>query len=198
MKIAAQTNGTDLQIFVEDATWKKITLPLNREPVKIELLVCTAGEKSIYHDAISKPEPVTDERLLFCRDKLTLATFKQKLKKAGFVEPYEVRLRNSHFHLKKKFTDAYSFIFYDYKNNQAFNDWLAILETLEAGFLLQRLKERGHYFSRDFAEFREFNSMDEFVKHRFDLWHDATVKEFEQALADGTTACTGCENRSGI
>lgn len=198
MKIAAQTNGTDLQIFVEDANWKKITLPLNKEPVKIELLVCRVGEGSIFHDAVSKPQPVTDERLIFCRDKLTLAGFKQKLKKAGFGEPNEMRLGNKLFSLKKEFADGYSLNFHDYKNNQAFNAWLAILETLEAGFLLHRLKERGHYFSRDFTEFREFNSMDEFIRHRFDLWHDATVKEFEQAIADGTATCPGCENERVI
>ena len=198
MKIAAQTNGTDLQIFVEDATWKKITLPLNREAVKIELLVCTTGEESIFHDAVSKSQPDTNEGLMFCRDKLNLTEFKQKLKKAGLAEPYEIRLGNSRFFLKKEFTGAYSITFYDYKNNQAFNDWLSIFETLEAGFLLHRLKERSHYFSRDFTEFREFNSMEEFIRHRFEIWHTETVKEFEGALVNGTANCPGCENEKGI
>lgn len=182
MKIAAQTNGNDLEIFIEDAPWKKITLPLNREPVKIELVVCTAGEGSIYHDAISKPEPVTASLLIFCRDNLTLAGFKQKLKKAGLGEPYEIRLSNNQFSLQKRFAGAYSVIFYDYKNNQAFNEWLSIFETLEAGFLLHRLKERGHYFSRDFTGFREFNSMEKFIRHRFEIWHTETVKKFEDSL----------------
>ena len=39
MKIAAQQMGKDLKVFIEGATWKKATLPLNNQVVKIDLVV---------------------------------------------------------------------------------------------------------------------------------------------------------------
>ena len=192
MKIAAQQNGNDVQIFIEESGWMKTTLPLNKELVKIDLVVFMKDDDSIFHDAISHSEPVTDTSLMFCLDNLTVATFKQKLKKAGFGEPYEVRLSNKLFALEKQFTDAYSLTFNDYKNNQAFTDWLSFLPSLEAGFLLQRIHQGRPYGSRGFSEFREFPDLKRFTEHRFEIWHDAVVKEFEQAQPNGTAHCPGC------
>src|SRR5580698_7869 len=99
MKIAAQQNETGVQIFIEESGWMKTTLPLNKETVKIELAVFMTEDDSIFHDTVSHPEPVTDTSLMFCLDKLTIAGFKQKLKKAGFGEPYELKLSNKLFTL---------------------------------------------------------------------------------------------------
>ena len=193
MKIAAQQSGTDVKIFIEESGWMKTTLPLNKEVVKIDLVVFMKDDDSIFHDAVSHAEPVTDTSLMFCLDKLTVAVFKQKLKKAGLSEPYEVRLSNNLFALEKEFTDAYSLTFNDYRNNQAFNNWLATLPSLEAGFLLQRIHQGRPYGSRGFSEFREFPNLKSFTGHRFEIWHDATVKAFELALANGTAICPGSE-----
>lgn len=192
MKIAAQLSGIDLQIFIEESGWMRTTLPLNKEMVKVELAVM--NDKGIYHDALHKAEPDTHPSLMFCRALLTLSDFKHNLKRAGYGEPYEVRLSARLFTLKKEFTDAYTLTFPDYRNNQAFTRWLASIPTLESGFLLQRLREGRRYCSRGFSEFRDFKDLKQFTEHRFGLWHDAIVKDYEDALANGSARCNGCED----
>ena len=57
---------------------------------------------------------------------------------------------------------------------------------------MQTLKDNSRYFSREFSNFSDFDSFDEFVSHRFNIWHENTVKEYEEALAKGVAHCPGC------
>ena len=195
MNIAAELNGTELTVFIEESTWKKTTLPFNQEHLKVDLVVFMGNDKPISHDAVSKPEPITDPSLMFCLENLTVAGFKQKLKRAGFVEPpYEVRLRNERFMLEKEYKDAYTITFMDYGTNKAFADWLVkVVPTLEAGLLLKRLREGGRYYTRAFAGFGEFANLKRFTEHRFELWQEAVIKNFEESVTNGTAQCEGCE-----
>jgi hypothetical protein len=184
MKIAAQLTGNDVVVFMEEATWKKATLPLNNQVVSTDLIVYIINDAHIFHDAISRPEPDTDASLIFCRQKITVANLKNELNTAGCVDPpYEVRLSNALFSLRKEFVDAYSIRYMDYTNNSAFKDWLSMLPGLEGSFLLQRVFHTGRYYSRDFSEFREYDSIREFIRDRFVMWYETTVDEYEADLA---------------
>ena len=55
-----------------------------------------------------------------------------------------------------------------------------------------KLKNGGRYFSREFSEFREFTSLGDFISHRFEIWHEETVKKFEEAVAGGKVDCPSC------
>ena len=193
MKIAAELRGTELKVFIERSNWKKTTQPFNKEMVKVGLVAYIIDDQPIFHDAVSRSEPDTHPALMFCRGELSLTDLKKEMKKARFGEPYEVRLGNNRFSLRKEFIDAYTLTFYNYCNNPVFNHWLSSLPTLEAGFLLQRIKDTGRYFSREFSEFREFENIKAFVSQRFDIWHEDTVKEFEEAVAKGKAHCPGCD-----
>jgi len=192
MNIAAELSGTELTIFIEGSNWKKTTQPLNKEMVTVGLIVYIIERERIFHDAVSREEASTHPSLTFCCEELTLTDLKKKLKKSGFSEPYEIRLSNNKFSLHQNWLDCYTLTFYNYCNNEAFNSWLASLPTLEAEFLLQRIKDTGRYFSRESSEFREFSTINQFITHRFDLWHEDTVKQFEKAVAKGKVRCPGC------
>lgn len=92
MKISAQLNGLTLKVFIEDITWKKILLPFNKEQIKVQRLVYVIRNIHIFHDAISRSKPDAHDTLMFCRKKLTVMALKQQIKRAGYGEPYEVRL----------------------------------------------------------------------------------------------------------
>ena len=193
MNIAAEVRATELTVFIEGSNWKKTTQPLNNEMVKVGLIVYIIERERIFHDAVSREEAATHPSLMFCHEEITLTDLKKKLKKAGYCEPYEVRLSNNGFSFRQNWPDSYTLTFYNYCNNEAFNSWLASLPTLEAGFLLQRIKDTGRYFSRGFSEFREFASIEDFVSHRADIWQAETVKQFEEAVAKGKVYCPGCD-----
>ena len=193
MNIAAELSATKLTVFIEGSNWKKTTQPFNKEMVKVGLIVYIIERERIFHDAVSREEATTHPSLIFCHEEITLTDLKKKLKKAGYSEPYEVRLSNNRLSLRQNWRDSYTLIFYNYCNNEAFNSWLASLPTLEAGFLLQRIKDTGRYFSREFSEFREFASIEDFVSHRADIWQAETVKQFEEAVAKGKVHCPGCD-----
>ena len=199
MKIAAQLNGSILKIFVEDTTWKKILQPFNKEQIKVERLVYVVRNKHIFHDAISKSKPDTHPTLMFCRKKLTVWMLKQQIKRAGYGEPYEMRLAwpNKLNTLDKVFPGAYTLTFRDYKVNTTFATWLESIETLEASFLLQRLQVSGRYHSRD-SKFRAYDTIDEFIWQSSEQWQREKVKEFEAALAKGTVTCPSCDLEKGI
>ena len=108
MKIAAERIGTELKVFIEGSNWKETTQPFNKEIVKLGLVVYHIEGEPIFHDAVSKSDPDTHPSLMFCREELTLTTFKKEVKKAGYGEPYEVRLGNDKFNLKKEVTRAYA------------------------------------------------------------------------------------------
>lgn len=171
MNIVAQLSGTDLKIFIEGSGWKKTTLPFNREFVKVELVVIFIENISAFHDSCSKPTPTTSHpSLMFCRENLTVTKFKQELKKIGQSEPYEVLLSNSRFTLRKEYTNAYTITFFGYQNNHVFAGWVVkAVPVLDAGLLLQRLREGKRYCTREFAEFREFTDLKRFTEHRFQL-----------------------------
>ena len=193
MNIAAELSATKLTVFIEGSNWKKTTQPFNKEMVKVGLIVYIIERERIFHDAVSREEATTHPSLTFCLEELTLKDLKKKLKKAGYSEPYEVRLSNKRFSLRQNWPDSYTLTFYNYCNNAAFNSWLASLPTLEAGFLLQRIKDTGRYFSREFSEFREFASIEDFVSHRADIWQAETVKQIKEAVAKGKVYCPGCD-----
>jgi hypothetical protein len=181
MKIAAEQIDSKLNVFIEGSNWTVTTQPFNKEIVKSGLLVYYMEGQPIFHDAISKEEHDTHQSLMFCRDALTLATFKKEIKKAGYGEPYEVRLGNDKFNLQKEFPRAYTLTFHNYTDNKVFAGWLESLPALKAGFVFQTLKDKQIYFSREFSEFREFNSFEDFVSHRFEIWHEETVKVFDRS-----------------
>jgi hypothetical protein len=184
MRIAAQKTKNDLSVFIEGTTWKKATTPLDSQIVSIDLVVYIIGAKRIFHDAWSRPEVDTDPSLLFCREELTLANFNKKVKKAGYGEPpYEIRLSSPMFDMKKEFVGAYFIHFTDYKNNPAFTEWLSSFPAPEADLLLQRVKNTKRYYSRDCTEFKEYDSLQQYIRDRFELWYDATVKDYEAYLA---------------
>ena len=193
MNIAAELRGTELTVFIEGSNWKNTTQSFNKEMVKVGLIVYIIERERIFHDAVSREEATTHPSLIFCREEITLTDLKKKLKKGGYSEPYEDRLSNNKFSFRQNWPDSYTLTFYNYCNNGAFNSWLASLPTLEAGFLLQRLKDTGRYFSREFSEFREFASIEDFVSHRADIWQAETVKLFEEAVAKGKVHCPGCD-----
>jgi hypothetical protein len=178
MKIAAEQIDSKLKVFIEGSNWTVTTQPFNKEIVKFGLLVYYMEGQPIFHDAVSREEPDTNPSLMFCRESLTLSAFKKKIKKTGHGEPYEVRLGNDKFDLQKEFPRAYTLTFHNYRDNNVFAGWLESLPALEAGFVSQRLKDNQFYFSRELSEFREFNSFEDFVCHRFKIWHEKTVKVF--------------------
>ena len=191
MNLAAELSGTELTIFIEGSNWKKTTQPLNKEMVNVGLIVYIIERERLFHDAVSREEATTHPSLIFCREELTLTDLKRKLKKAGYSEQYEVRLSNNRFSLRQNWPGSFTLTFYNYCNNAVFNSWLASLPTLEAGFLLQRIKDSGRYFSRELSEFREFLSIEDFVSHRADIWQAENVKQFEEAVAKGKVHCPG-------
>ncbi len=90
-----------------------------------------------------------------------------------------------------EFTKVY---FTDYGNNPVLAQWLVhTVPVLEAGTMLHRLKSGMRYYTRGFAEYREFDNIEAFMQHRFELWHDEVVAEFEKAITNGTATCTDCE-----
>jgi hypothetical protein len=185
MKIAAQQIGKDLKVFIEGATWKKATLPLNNQVVKIDLVVFINDEKRIFHDTCSRPDkPDTDPTLKFCREAMTITDLKKNLKKAGYsYPPHEVRLSSPLFSLKKEYLNAYYLKFEDYINNPAFTEWLSSFPALEGDFLLQRVNNTGRYYSKDCSEFSEYAFIRDYIRDRFVLWYDATIKDYEVYLA---------------
>lgn len=195
MNIAAEINGTELTVFIEDSTWKKTTLPFNKELAIINLIVFMRESGPVSYDAVSKSEHITDPSLMFCQERITVAGFKKNLKKVGFNEaPYEISLSNERFRLKKVYKDAYTLTFMDYSNNPVFADWLVrVVPVLDAGMMLKRLREGGRYYTKDFAGFSEFANLKRFIEHCFELWHNKAVKDFEDAVANGTACCEGCE-----
>lgn len=178
MNIAAELIENEITVFIEGLSWKKITLPFNNEQVKVELAVAFIKGICYFHDAASNPGPATThDSLLFCRDPLTVGKFKREFKGTGKTEPYEVRLRNKHFALRKEFIGGYTLSFPDYQSNQVFANWLIkALPALDAASALKRLKAGKRYYSKEFEEFREFGTISKFIGHRFALWHDKAVK----------------------
>jgi hypothetical protein len=193
MKIAAERIGTELKVFIEGSSWKKTTQPFNKEIVKLGFVVYYIEGQPIFHDAVSKSDPDTHPSLMFCLEELTVADFKKKLGKAGYGEPYEVRLGNDEFDLTKVFPCAYALTFHNYTDNAAFFGWLGSLSCPEAVLLLKRLMTQGRYFSAGYSESKDFNSFQGFVSHRFEIWHEEAVKEFEEALMKDKAHCPSCD-----
>ena len=121
MNIAAELRGIELTVFIEQSNWKTTTQPFNKEIVKVGLVAYIIDGQPIYHDAVSRSEQDTHPALIFCRGELSLTDLTKKLKKAGYGEPYEIRICNNKFSLRKEFTGAYALTFYNYYNNLAFN-----------------------------------------------------------------------------
>lgn len=185
MKIAAQNFGKDLMVFIEDATWKKATIPLNNQVVKIDLAVFYIDNKPVFHDAWSRPDkPDTDSTLMFCREEMSIADLKKNLKKAGYIyPPYEVRLKSPLFSFKKEYLNAYYIKFEDYLNNPAFTEWLSSFPVLESDSLIQRVKNTKRYCSTNCTEFMEYDFIREYIKACYNTWYDTTVKAHEAYLA---------------
>lgn len=197
MNIAALRDGSDLQIFIEGVSWKKIAQPFNGEKIKIDLLAFATEQGPVFHDAVTRAEPDTHPDLMFCRSAITLADFKRSINKLKYGEPTELRCHNEQVRLARKFSNAWLLNFADYQNNPVFAHWLVqAVPVLEAGTMLHRLKTGLRYYTRGFAEYREFDNIDAFMQHRFELWHDEAVAEYEKALANGTTTCAGCEKKT--
>lgn len=193
MNIAAQLNGYDLIIFSEGVTWKKTTLAFNQEKVKADLVVFISNGKHVFYDANSKSESDVTMPLAFCKETISVGEFKRKLKKGGFGEPYEVRLASDRFEIRKEFPDAFTIVFKQYDENLLLAAWLLkSFPVLETAKMLQRLKSGRRYYTKDFAEYGEFENIEKFIGHRFEIWHKATVKEFEEAIIKGETRCEGC------
>jgi hypothetical protein len=192
MKIAAERIGTGLKVFIEGSNWKKALEPFNKEIVKLRLVVYYIEGKPIFHDAVSREDPDTHLSLMFCRNDLTVADFNNKLGKAGYGEPYEVRLGNGKFDLKKVFPCAYALTFHNYISNAAFLGWLGSLARPETDLLLKTLMTQDRYFGAGFPQSSVFCSIDEFMDQRFEIWQEEAVKEFEEALANGKAHCPGC------
>lgn len=192
MKIAAERIGTELKVFIEGSSWKKATQPFNKEIVKLGLVVYHIKGEPIFHDTVSKSDPDTHPSLIFCREELTVADFKRKLGKAGYGEPYEVRLGNDEFDLKKVFPCAYALTFHNYTDNAAFLGWLGSLSCPEADLLLKTLMTQDRYLSAGFPQCREVCTIKEFMDHRLEIWQEEAVKEFEEALVKGKAHCPGC------
>ena len=197
MNIAAQLDGGNLQLFIEGVSWKKITQPFNGEKMKIDLLAFATEHGPVFHDAVTRSEPETHPDIMFCRLLTTLADFKRSVNKLDFGEPTELRCHNAYVGLTRKFNGAWLLAFADYANNPVFAHWLIqAVPVLEAGTMLHRIKTGMRYYTRGFAEYREFDSIEAFMQHRFELWHDETVAEYEKALANGTATCPGCEKKA--
>ena len=96
MNIAAELNNSILTVFTEGATWQSATAVFDKEKVKVERIVYME-EDPVFHDTIttSTGEPETHQRLVFCKDILTVGALKSKLAEASFGEPYEVQLSSS-------------------------------------------------------------------------------------------------------
>ncbi len=196
MNIAAELSNDMLTVFMEGLPWQSLTTLFDKDKVRVERILYMEAEP-VFHDTIttSTGEPETHQRLAFCKNTLSVGALKRKLTAAGFGEPYEVRLSGSTglFTIEKIFTDAYTISFSDFENNQLFLRWLIkSIPSFEADNFVKTLLAGGRYNSRAFAEYDAFADLKRFTEHRFNLWHDAVVKEYEIALANGTAHCPGC------
>ena len=182
MKLAAQLiSKTELKFFITESNWENTTLPFNEEQVNVDLAACFIGNKVQLHNSATKPGPRTDDLLMFCREKLTIAKFKAELEVIKEIELFEVLLSNDWFTLRKEFTDAYTIVFRDIYNNKVFVAWLKkTLSMPQINLLIQGLKECGRYFTEDFSEFKEYNHIDDFARHLLKAWWVEKVKGFEE------------------
>jgi hypothetical protein len=198
MNIAAElSNEKDLHVYLEGIDWAKVILPFEKEKVQVGLIVLVKDGQHIFHDMVNTPngKPMSDRALKFCQNELSIKALAEKLATLDLGEPYEVRLGNGRIALRKQFTDAYSITFIDYPRNQPFVDWLAKgLPSHEADQILKSVLGQYRYYTKDFAEFKDFKSLEDFVGHRFEQWHAEIVKEFEEGIANGVVKCEGCEN----
>lgn len=195
MNIAAQLHNGILTLLIEGSTWQSVTAEFDKEKVNVERIVYME-DTPVFHDTITTRtgKPETNPRLAFCATPITVESLKGKLKKAGFDEPYEVRLANDKFTIEKEFTDAYTLTFFDFEKSKTFLRWLIkAIPSFEADNFMQQLRAGGRYYTRGFTDYREFVDLRRFTEHRFELWHDIVVKEFEEGLANGTVQCGGCE-----
>jgi len=195
MNIAAELNNSILTVFIEGSTWQSVTAVFDKEKVKVERIVYMEDDP-VFHDTITTRtgKPETHQRLAFCANLITVDVLKRKLEQAGFGEPYEVRLANDKFTIDKEFTDAYTLTFSEFANNETFLQWLIkAIPSFEADNFMQQLRSVGRYYTREFVEYREYVDLKRFTEHRFEMWHDAVVKEYEEGLAKGSQRCESCE-----
>ena len=129
---------------------------------------------------------------------MTLSKFKDELEKIREAELFEVLLSNEWFVLRKEFADAYTIAFRDIYNNRMFFDWLRkTLSIPQAQLLIQGLKEKGRYFTENFAEFKEHKHIDEFASHLLRGWWVEKVKGFEEEeLKKGTLKQEDVDSRN--
>ena len=189
MKIAAQLiSAAELKFLITESNWENTTLPFNEEQINVELAACFLGDKFLFHRLDAKSGPQTNNPLMFCHEKLTVAKFKSELEMISGIELFEVLLSNDWVTLRKEFTDAYTIAFRDIYNNKVFIGWLKkVLSMPQIKLLMQGLKETGRYHSEDFPEFKQYNHIDEFARHLLEAWWVEKVKGFEEEeLRNGT------------
>ena len=196
MNIAAELNNSILTVFTEGATWQSATAVFDKEKVKVERIVYME-EDPVFHDTIttSTGEPETHQRLVFCKDILTVGALKSKLAEASFGEPYEVKLSSSTglFTLTKIFSDGYTTSFKNFQKNQPFLRWLIkSIPSFEADNFIKKLLAGGRYNTRAFAEYSAFADLTRFTEHRCELWQKLIIKEYEAGLLLGTARCEVC------
>lgn len=189
MKIAAQLiSQTELKFLITESNWENTTAPFSEEQVNVELAACFLTGKFLFHTLDAKPGPRENHPLIFCNENLTVTKFKNELEAISGIELFEVLLSNDWFTLRKEFTDAFTIVFRDVYNNKVFIGWLKkVLSMPQIKLLMQGLQESGRYHTEDFADFKQYNHIDEFARHLLEAWWVEKIKGFEEEeLRKGT------------
>ncbi len=195
MEIAIKKEENTIKLFIEGITWETVKQVFKEEAVNIYLLVFFVDEDYAFHDENFEQ---TDNTLSFCKQNILFSELANRLADLKLGNPCEVKIGNKHFHIRQHFSDAFEFTFRKEESAESFLESLrnnisqSVIDNLKSALIT------GSPFCTDEfnTDFGKANNMERFIEHRFDLWYDTTVREYEAALANGTAHCEGCEDEA--